>query len=198
MNPLHLTRPVHSLHVHSPSLSTLRSLFPTLPHSPSVSLSLSSLPHPLRSVVIARTLVLSSNPHCTHRRWLQVHCSPLISFLILGNIRLCFIWDFDYFVETYLKVVNLLIKMRILLSFLQWWWSKVFLAIWLCLCYFLINEFKCACDIVGIGVLVGAFDKSISSVVVISLGLCKMCLILFWLIGGCALCKILMILLNLS
>ena len=23
---------------------------------------------------------------------------------------------------------------------LQWWWSKLFLAIWLCLCYFLINE----------------------------------------------------------
>ena len=27
-------------------------------------------------------------------------------------------WDFDYFVQTYLKVVNLLIKMRILLSFI--------------------------------------------------------------------------------
>ena len=27
-------------------------------------------------------------------------------------------WDFDYFVETYLKVVNLLIKMRILLTFI--------------------------------------------------------------------------------
>ena len=42
----------------------------------------------------------------------------MISFLILGNIRLCFMWDFDYFVETYLNVVNLLIKMRILLSFM--------------------------------------------------------------------------------
>ena len=27
-------------------------------------------------------------------------------------------WDFDYFVETYLKVVNLLMKLRILLSFI--------------------------------------------------------------------------------
>ena len=27
-------------------------------------------------------------------------------------------WDFDYFVETYLKVVNLLRKIRILLSFI--------------------------------------------------------------------------------
>ncbi|KAL4602139.1 hypothetical protein ACB092_10G031400 [Castanea dentata] len=37
----------------SPSLFALRSVFPTLPHSPSVSLSLSSLPHPLQSVVDA-------------------------------------------------------------------------------------------------------------------------------------------------
>ena len=88
----------------------------TLPYSPP--LSLSSLPHPLRSVIVAGTLVLSSNPHRIRRHWLQVCCSPLISFLILGNISLCFMWDFDYFVETYLKVVNLLIKMRILLSFI--------------------------------------------------------------------------------
>ena len=60
--------------------------------------------------------------------------------------------------------------MRILLS-------VICCAIWLCLCYFLINEFKCACDIVGIGVLMGAFGKSIGGVVMISLGLCKMCLI---------------------
>ena len=62
--------------------------------------------------------------------------------VFLGNISLCFLWDFDYFVETYLEVVNLLIKMRILLSVICS--TKVFLAIWFCLCYFLINEFKCA------------------------------------------------------
>ncbi|KAL0006450.1 hypothetical protein SO802_014011 [Lithocarpus litseifolius] len=47
--------PVHSLALCHPSplLSALRSVFPTLPHSPSVSLSLSSLPYPLRSVVVA-------------------------------------------------------------------------------------------------------------------------------------------------
>ena len=44
-------------------------------------------------------------------------------------------------------------------------------------CYFLINEFKCTCDIVGIGVLMGGFGKSIGGVMVIFLGLCKMCLI---------------------
>ena len=38
--------------------------------------------------------------------------------VFLGNISLCFLWDFDCFVETYLEVVNLLIKMRILLSFM--------------------------------------------------------------------------------
>ena len=52
--------------------------------------------------------------------------------VFLGNISLCFLWDFDYFVETYLEVVNLLIKMRILLSFIC------------CNDDFLINEFKCA------------------------------------------------------
>ena len=88
----------------------------TLPYSPP--LSLSSLPHPLRSVIVVWILVLSSNPHRTRRHWLQVCCSRLLSFFILGNISLCFMWDFDYFVETYLKVVNLLIKMRILLSFI--------------------------------------------------------------------------------
>ena len=49
-----------------------------------------------------------------------------------------------------------------------------------------------------LGVLMGGFVKSIGGVVVISLGLCKMCLIQFWLIWGCVLCEILIILLNLS
>ena len=117
--------------------------------------------------------------------------------VFLGNISLCFLWDFDYFVETYLEVVNLLIKMRILLSVIC------------CndddLKYFLLYGFVCVIFslmslnvLVGIGVLMGVFGKSIGVVVVISLGLCKMCLIQFWLIWGCVLCEILMILLNLS
>ena len=87
-------------------------------------------------------------------------------------------WDFDYFVETYLKVVNLLIKMRILLSFICCNDDDLkYFLLYGYVCVILINEFKCACDIVGIGVLMGAFGKSIGGVVMISLGLCKMCLI---------------------
>ena len=66
------------------------------------------------------------------------------------------------------------------------------------MCYVLINEFKCACDTVGIEVLMGVFGKLIGGVVEISLALCKMCLFRFWLIWGCVLREILMILLNLS
>ena len=120
-----------TLSLHSPSFA-LRSGFPTLPHSPSVSVSLSSLHQPsLLPVVIA-----------SRRRWLQVRSSTLISSLILVNIRLCFIWDFDYFVETYLKSSKFTNQDENFVVFymLQWWWSKVFLAIWLCLCDFLINE----------------------------------------------------------
>ena len=114
------------LSLHSPSLA-LRSGFPTLPHSPSVSLSLSSL-HQL--------LLL---PAAVDYRY-----GPLLwyLFLILVNIRLCFMWDFDYFVETYLKCSKFINQDKNFVVFymLQWWWSKVFLAIWLCLCDFLINE----------------------------------------------------------
>ena len=71
-------------------------------------------------------------------------------------------WDFDYFVETHLKVVNLLIKMRILLSFiccndddLKYFLlygyvcvifslMRILLSFTCCNDYFLINEFKCA------------------------------------------------------
>ena len=81
--------------------------------------------------------------------------------------------DFDYFVETYLKVVNLLIKMRIFLCFIC------------CndddLKYFLLYGYVCVIfslmSLNVLGVLMGGFVKSIGGVVVISLGLCKMCLI---------------------
>ena len=109
--------PIHSLPVHSPSLLPSLSLALyfaiSLPHSSSV-----SLPYPVSLTLFDQSSLLSLNPHHTRHHWLQGHCSPLISFLILDNIRLCFTWDFDYFVETYLKVVNLLFKMRILLSFI--------------------------------------------------------------------------------
>ena len=90
-------------------------------------------------------------------------------------------WDLDYFVETYLKVVNLLIKMRILLTFiccndddLKYFLlygyvcvifslMRISLSFTCCNDYFLINEFKCA----------WGFGKSIGGVVVIFLGLCK-------------------------
>ena len=74
-------------------------------------------------------------------------------------------WDFDYFVETYLKVVNLLIKMRILLSFIC------------CndddLKYFLLYGYVCVIfslmSFNVLGVLTRGFGKSIGGVVVISL-----------------------------
>ena len=79
---------VHSLLVHSPSLSAI-----TLPlHSPSLSaITLPqspppfsiSLPHPFRSDTVVGTLVFAvpfSNPHCTRRRWLQVRCSAILLF----------------------------------------------------------------------------------------------------------------------
>ena len=98
-------------------------------------------------------------------------------------------WDFDYFVETYLKVVNLLIKMRILLSFiccndddLKYFLlygyvcvifslMRILLSFACCNDYFVINEFKFAWGFDG------GFGKSIGGVVVIFLGLCKMGLI---------------------
>ena len=80
--------PVHPSPVHSPLLSAI-----TLPlHTPSLSaITLPqspppfsiSLPHPFRSNAVAGTLVSVvpfSNPHRTHRRWLQVHCSAVLLF----------------------------------------------------------------------------------------------------------------------
>ncbi len=40
--------------------------------------------------------------------------------MILVNISLCFMWDFDYFVESYLKLVNLLIKRSFFFFFLDY------------------------------------------------------------------------------
>ena len=83
--------PVHSLPVHSPSLSTITPLYTfllnspslsaiTLPHSPPPSISLH---HPFRSVAVVGTLVSIvpfSNPHHTYRHWLQVRCSAVLLF----------------------------------------------------------------------------------------------------------------------
>ena len=66
---------LYTFPLHSPSLSTI-----TLPHSPPPSIS---LPHPFWSVTVVGTLVSAipfSNPHRTHRRWLQVRCSAVLLF----------------------------------------------------------------------------------------------------------------------
>ena len=66
---------LYTFPLHTPSLSAI-----TLPHSPLPSIS---LPHPFQSVAIASTLVSTvpfSNPHHTHRRWLQVRCSAVLLF----------------------------------------------------------------------------------------------------------------------